>query len=89
MRGSSMRSTELRCALNNSNTDVPPPMRELMTIETFNVTGRGVAHVVHVGETAPALHEHILLDGHVCEVTGVEWPIRNGHTAIVVAEIIE
>lgn len=59
-------------------------MRELTTVETFNITGRGVAHVVYVGDTPPELHEHILLNGQVCEVTGVEWPIRNGHTAITI-----
>lgn len=61
-------------------------MRELTTVDTFNVTGRGVAHTVYVGGAAPGLHEHVLLDGELCEVIAVEWPLTNGYTAIVVNE---
>lgn len=59
-------------------------MRELTTVETFNITGRGTAHIVHVGDGAPQLNEWVDLDGATCLVTGVEWPIRNGYTAILV-----
>lgn len=59
-------------------------MRELSTVDTFTVTGRGVGHVVHVGDTVPELHEHVLLDGQDCEIVGVAWPIKKGETAILV-----
>lgn len=59
-------------------------MREFTTIETFDITGRGTAHVIHVDGAAPERHEVVRLDGIVCEVVGVEHPIRRGMTAILV-----
>lgn len=63
-------------------------MRELTTVSTFIVTGRGTAHVVECGEVAPELHEHVKLDGEPCEVLGVELPIHNGHSAIIIRRLI-
>jgi len=60
-------------------------MRELTTVETFTIAGRGTAHVVHVGDDAPKPNENVLLDGVPCRVTGGEWPIRNGLTTILVS----
>lgn len=60
-------------------------MRELTTLETFPITGRGTAHTVHVGDEPPKLDDRVLLDGEVCRVTGVGWPIIRGITSIIVA----
>lgn len=63
-------------------------MRELTTVETFCVTGRGLAHSVYVGDIAPKLNDVVLLDGQECTVTGVEWPISQaGYTSILVRRI--
>ena len=63
-------------------------MRELTTVETFTITGRGTAYVVHVGDEPPQLHEYILLDGLLCEVTGVGFPVRKGFTELTVRNVV-
>ncbi len=58
----------------------------LTTLDTFEVAGRGTAHVVQLpaGEAARAMiGREVLLDGHRVVVRGVEtFVVPDGHAAL-------
>lgn len=62
-------------------------MREFTTVDTFEITGRGTAHTVHVGDTPPNVGERVVLDSTECVVDGVMLPALNGLTALVVTPV--
>jgi hypothetical protein len=60
--------------------------RKFITVDTFRLTSGNTAHTVYVGKSAPNLGEYVVLDGQIGRVTGVEWPIKGGYTAIIVEQ---
>lgn len=66
-------------------------VRELTTVETVEITGRGTLHIVQVGNELPKVGDGVLLDGDVRRVTGVDAhitnprrPTRDGFAGIIV-----